>query len=577
MGVFRWFSFDFERKMSSNRKTNIRATLVLLGGLLALVLAGQFLRFRVDLTEEKRFSLHPATKELLQGLDRPLHVDILLTGENLPGGMRRLQKSIEETVRTFNAYSAEKITVSYFDPLSVTDSLQEDFIYTLADYGINPTNLFVNQNSGQQAQLIFPGILVSDEEYEVGALVLKGERGMSPDQILNTSIENLEFELSNAIRKLISPEKSAIAMIIGHGELSEDDGFGMVEALDGQYELFKVPLEQAKSVEDLKTFGTIFILGPKSSYTDRELFLLDQYVLQGGNLVIGAEGVDVDLAQAGGDGTVSFPLENELDRLLFRYGIRINKDLIQDLNFSYIPVMGGNFGNQNQLVPLPWPFYFNAGRVATHPITKALDQVNFRFVSSLDTVMAEGVVKTPLIFGSDNARKIQAPSRVAFADMQQAPKVEEFGLKNLPLAYLLEGEFTSLFKNRFLPDEFQGQDFLDSGKGRVVVFGDGSIFQSQSDVETNQPLPLGEDPFSMTTFANKQLLLNLTQYLSDPEGIIAARTRSFRIRPLDRVKVVEQRIYWQTINIGGPMVVILILGGIILFIRKKRYGRRVQA
>ena len=560
--------------MSSNRKTNIRATLVLLGGLLALVLAGQFLRFRMDLTEENRFSLHPATKELLENLDRPLHVDILLTGDNLPGGMRRLQKSIEETVRTFNAYSAEKITVSYFDPLSVTDSLQEDFIYTLADYGINPTNLFVNQNSGQQAQLIFPGILVSDEEFEVGALVLKGERGMSPDQILNTSIENLEFELSNAIRKLISPEKSAIAMIIGHGELSEDDGFGMVEALDGQYELFKVPLEQAKSVDDLKSFGTIFILGPKSSYTDRELFLLDQYVLQGGNLVIGAEGVDVDLEQAAGEGTVSFPLENELDRLLFRYGIRINKDLIQDLNFSYIPVMGGNFGNQSQLVPLPWPFYFNAGRVAQHPITKALDQVNFRFVSSLDTVMASGVIKTPLIFGSDNARTLQAPSRVAFSDMQQAPKVEEFGLKNLPLGFLLEGEFTSLFKNRFLPDEFQGQQFLESGEGKVVVFGDGSIFQSQTDLHSEQPLPLGEDPFAMTTFANKQLLLNLTQYLSDPDGIIATRTRSFRIRPLDRMKVVEQKRLWQGINLGGPVAVILILGGIILYFRKKKYSRR---
>ncbi|MDX5337519.1 MAG: gliding motility-associated ABC transporter substrate-binding protein GldG [Cyclobacteriaceae bacterium] len=560
--------------MSSNRKTNIRATLVLLGGLLALVLAGQFLRFRMDLTEENRFSLHPATKELLENLDRPLHVDILLTGDNLPGGMRRLQKSIEETVRTFNAYSAEKITVSYFDPLSVTDSLQEDFIYTLADYGINPTNLFVNQNSGQQAQLIFPGILVSDEEFEVGALVLKGERGMSPDQILNTSIENLEFELSNAIRKLISPEKSALAMIIGHGELSEDDGFGMVEALDGQYELFKVPLEQAKSVDDLKSFGTIFILGPKSSYTDRELFLLDQYVLQGGNLVIGAEGVDVDLEQAAGEGTVSFPLENELDRLLFRYGIRINKDLIQDLNFSYIPVMGGNFGNQSQLVPLPWPFYFNAGRVAQHPITKALDQVNFRFVSSLDTVMASGVIKTPLIFGSDNARTLQAPSRVAFSDMQQAPKVEEFGLKNLPLGFLLEGEFTSLFKNRFLPDEFQGQQFLESGEGKVVVFGDGSIFQSQTDLHSEQPLPLGEDPFAMTTFANKQLLLNLTQYLSDPDGIIATRTRSFRIRPLDRMKVVEQKRLWQGINLGGPVAVILILGGIILYFRKKKYSRR---
>lgn len=548
--------------------------LILLAGIIILFLLGQFLRFRIDLTEEKRFSLHPATKELLENLDRPLHVDILLTGENLPGGMRRLQKSIEETVRNFNAYSSENITVSYFDPLTVTDSLQEDFIYTLAEYGINPTNVFFNQNAGQQTQLIFPGILVADDEYETGALILKGERGMSPDQILNTSIENLEFELSNAIRKLVDPDKGAIAMIIGHGELSEDDGFGMVEALDGQYEVFKVPLDQAKSVKDLTSFGTIFILGPKQTYTERELYLLDQYVLQGGNLVVAAEGVDVNIAEAGGEGTFSFPLENELDRLLFRYGVRINKDLIQDLNFSYIPVMGGNFGNQEQLVPLPWPFYFNAGRVQTHPITKALDQVNFRFASSLDTVKADGVTKTPLIFGSDNEKIIPAPSRVAFSDIEQEPNVAEFSLKNLPLAYLLEGEFTSLFKNRFIPEGFEKSEFKESGKGKMVVFGDGSVFQSQISLQGNQPLALGEDPFAQTTYANKQLLQNLVQYLSDPEGIIAARNRTFQIRPLNKVKISHQKAFWQGVNVVLPVVILGILGGIILFLRKLRYSKK---
>lgn len=547
--------------------------LILIAGIILLILMGQLLRFRIDLTAEKRFSLHPATKELLENLDRPLYVDILLNGENLPGGMRRLQKSIEETVRTFNAYSSEKITVSYFDPLMVTDSLQEEFIFTLADYGINPTNVFSNQNSGQQTQLIFPGILVADDEYETGALILKGERGMSPDQILNTSIENLEFELSNAIRKLVNPEKDAIAMIIGHGELSEDDGFGIVEALDGQNEVFKVPLEQAKSVKDLSSFGTIFIVGPKQTYTDRELYLLDQYVMQGGNLVVAAEGVDVDLAQAGGEGTFSFPLENELDRLLFRYGVRINKDLIQDLNLSYIPVMGGNFGNQEQLVPLPWPFYFNAGRVTPHPITKALDQVNFRFASSLDTVLAEGVRKTPLIFGSESEKIIPAPARVAFADMQQAPKVEEFTLRNLPLAYLLEGEFTSLFKNRFIPDGFSKADFKENGSGKVVVFGDGSVFQSQLSLQGNQPLVLGEDPFAQTTYANKQLLQNLVQFLNDPEGIIASRTRTLQIRPLNKVKVSQEKSFWQGLNVILPVLILSLLGGIILYLRKRRYSK----
>jgi len=516
LGVFGWVSFGFEKQMKKPFSRSAKSVLILFAGLVVFALLSQFLRFRIDLTEEKRFSLHPATKALLEAVDRPLHVDILLTGENLPGGMRRLQKSIEETVRTFNAYSAEKITVSYFDPLTVVDSLQEEFIYTLADYGINPTNLFVNQNSGQNAQLIFPGVLVSDDEFETGALILKGERGMSPDQILNTSIENLEFELSNAIRKLIKPEKSAVALIIGHGELSEDEGFGVVEALDGNYEVFKVPMDQAKSVKDLQSFELIFILGPTQSYTERELYLLDQYVLQGGNLVIAAEGVNVDMTQAGGEGTFSFPLENELDRLLFRYGIRINKDLIQDLSFSYIPVMGGNFGDQEQIVPMPWPFYFNAGRVTAHPITKALDQINFRFASSLDTVLAEGVIKTPLIFGSEYQRILPAPSRVAFADIEQNYKVEEFGLKKLPLAYLLEGQFTSLFKNRFLPEGFPKADFRESGSGRVVVFGDGSVFQSQLNLKGDQPMVLGNDPFAQTTYANKQLLQNLVHYLSDP-------------------------------------------------------------
>jgi gliding-associated putative ABC transporter substrate-binding component GldG len=553
---------------------SIRPFLILAIGAVALLLAGQLVRFRIDLTEEKRFSLHPATLELLKNLDRPLHVDVLLTGENLPGGMRRLQKSIEETVRTFNAYSSEKVTVAYFDPLTVVDSLQEDFIYTLADYGINPTNLYVNQNSGQKAQLIFPGILVSDEEYEVGALVLKGERGMSPDQILNTSIENLEFELSNAIRKLVNPEKGALAMLIGHEELSEDDGFGMVEALDGQYDLFKVPLDQAKSVKDLQPFGTIFILGPKTSYSERELFLLDQYVLNGGNLVVASEGVEVDLSQAGGEGTVSFPIENELDRLLYRYGIRINKDLIQDLNFTYIPIMGGNFGNQEQMIPLPWPYFFNAGRMAPHPITKALDQVNFRFASSLDTVKADGIKKTPLIFGSDNSRIIQAPSRVAFSEMQKAPEVDAFSMKNLPLVYLLEGEFTSLFKNRFLPEEFQGNEYLESGSGKVVVFGDGSVFQSQLNLEGKQPLVLGDDPIAQTTYSNKQLLQNLVQYLSDPEGIISSKSRSFQIRPLNRIKVSEQKSFWQILNIGLPIFILGFLGGVILILRRNRFSKR---
>ena len=546
----------------------------LLLGILVLVGLAQTIRFRIDLTEEKRYSLHPSTLKLLEGIDRPLHVDILLTGEQLPGGMRRLQKSIEETVRTFNAYSAENITVSYFDPLEVTDSLKEEFIYTLADYGIRPTNLFVNQATGQQEQLIFPGILVSDDTYETGALVLKGERGMSAEQTLNASIENLEFELAQAIQKLLYPEKTALAIIIGHGELAEDDGFGMVEALTGRYELFKVPLEQAKKVEDLSSFASIFILGPDTTYSERELFLLDQYVMGGGNLIVAAEGVSMDLGQLAGEGALALPQENSLDRLLFRYGIRVNKDLIQDLNFGVIPVMGGNFGNQEQLVPLPWPYHFQAGRMYPHPITKGLDQVNFRYASSLDTVKADGVKKTPLLFTSERSRIMPLPQLLSLTTFQEPPLESEFGLQNLPLAYLLEGEFTSLFKNRFVPEEFAGIQLKNSGNGKVIVFGDASLFQSQLNPANQEPLPLGEDPLAQTTYANKQFLENLVQYLTDPEGIIATRTKVLQIRPLDKVKVAEEKSMWQLINLGVPVLLLGLMGGLIGLLRVKRFSRR---
>ena len=548
------------------------ATMLL--GVLVLVGLALTIRFRIDLTEEKRYSLHPSTLQLLEGIDRPLHVDILLTGEQLPGGMRRLQKSIEETVRTFNAYSAENITLSYFDPLEVTDSLKEDFIYTLADYGIRPTNLFVNKATGQQEQLIFPGILVSDDTYETGALILKGERGMSAEQTLNASIENLEFELAQAIQKLLYPEKTALAMIIGHGELAEDDGFGMVEALNGRYELFKVPMEQAKKVEDLSSFAAVFILGPDSAYSDRELFLLDQYVMGGGNLVVAAEGASLDLSQLAGEGALALPQENSLDRLLFRYGIRVNKDLIQDLNFGVIPVMGGNFGNQEQLVPLPWPYHFQAGRMYSHPITKGLDQVNFRYSSSLDTVKADGVKKTPLLFSSDRSRILPLPHLVSLTAFQEPPLESEFALQNLPLAYLLEGEFTSLFKNRFVPEEFAGGSVKNSGKGKVLVLGDASVFQSQINLSDQEPLPLGEDPLAQTTYANKQFLENLLQYLTDPEGIIATRTKVLQIRPLDKVKVAEEKQMWQLINLGIPVLFLGLMGGLIGLLRVKRFSRR---
>lgn len=559
------------------KKSPFPQSVKILTGVIAIILLlGLLVRlfpFRLDLTAEKRYSLHPASIGVLESLEEPIVVEILLTGK-LPGGMRRLQRAIEETIRTFNAYSSEKITFYYEDPLSLPADVREDYIVDLASYGINPTNLFISEDGGQQSKLIFPGVVVRNEEYETGTLLLKGEKGMTSDEKLNHSIENLEFELIQAIKKISSNQEFSIGMTMSNGEMAEDDGFGIVEALVDQYEVFKVPLEQANKTEDLDPFDILIIAGPKESYSEKEIYFLDQYLMKGGNLIFLVDAMEHDLKDAGGDGTFALPLEHGLDQLLFRYGIRVNKDLIQDLNFGYHPVMAGNFGDSEQIIPLPWPFYIAAGRMAKHPITKGLDQVMFRFSSSLDTVKADGVTKTPLIFGSEFSRKLAAPVRLAFEDMANEPDLNDFGSKNLPLLYLLEGNFTSFFKNRFLPTGINKDSFLDhSNDGRILVAGSGLLFKSQKSFADGNPLPIGEDPFNNTQYANRQLLQNAVNYLLDPDGIMSTRTKTLQIRPLNKMKVREEKTKWQAINVLGPVLFFILLGLVWVTWKKKQYAQ----
>jgi gliding-associated putative ABC transporter substrate-binding component GldG len=237
--------------------------------------------------------------------------------------------------------------------------------------------------------------------------------------------------------------------------------------------------------------------------------------------------------------------------------------------------MAGNFGNQEQMRPMPWLYYFQAQLMQNHPITKGLDVLDFRFASSIDTVKAEGVIKTPLIFTSDYSRILPAPLQISLDEIAIEPDPKAFNLKNLPLGYLLEGEFTSVFKNRFAPEEFNKAEFKETGQGKVVVFGDGELFQSQLSFQDGSPLTLGEDQLSQTTFANRVLLSNLVNYLAEPEGIIASRTRIIKIRPLNKVKVSEEKTFWQLINIALPVFVFLGIGCVVWAIRKKAYGSRI--
>jgi gliding-associated putative ABC transporter substrate-binding component GldG len=547
--------------------------LVLLLIWLLLGIADAGLPFRLDMTAEGKYSIGQATLEVLEDMEGPLAVDILLSGD-LPPGMKRFQRNIEQTLKTFRSYSREEITINYLNPLEVATESREEYIVKLADFGINPTNLHSSQNGANSTQLIFPGIVLRSPADETGVLLLKGERGMGPQETLNLSIENLEFEIGQAIKRLYKRNKNAIGIIIGQGEMEEDEGYGMVEALDEDFEVYKVPFEQARTVADLLTFEVLIVAGPKEVYNEREKYLLDQFLMYGGNIIFFLDQMAVNIEDAGGEGTIGMPFETGLNDLLFRYGIRINRDLVQDLNFGYYPVVSGEFGNQPQIVPLPWPFYVQAGRMANHPITKGLDVVQFRFVSSLDTVKADKVVKTPLVFTSDFTRRQSAPVRVAFGDMANEPDVSSFNERNLPLVYLLEGQFTSFFKNRFVPEGFDKDKFLsESSSGRILVAGDADVIKSRIDPGQNEPLPLGVTSFATDNTANRTFLQNAVNYLVAPDGIIASKTKSFEIRPLNKVKINRQKPMWQIINVVFPVLFVIFLGWFRQYLRKRKYTK----
>lgn len=563
---------------AATKKVKRQSTMRILFSCLAIVLIFTALEllfpFRIDLTEEKRFSLHPATIEVLENLKNPLEVELLLTGD-LPGGMRRFERSIEEMVLTFDDFAAVPISLHKVDPLSLEEETQAEFVQYIADFGINPTNLFASENGSQTSRLIFPGLLVRNEEYETGGLLLKGAGGMSPDEILNLSIENIEYELIRLIQRLEEDQKPAVAMITNHGEFQEDEGYGVVEALSEFAEVYKVPLQQAKSVQDLMTFDLIIVSSPREEYEEGELYLLDQYLMRGGRLLVALDPMAVDMEAAAGEGTVALPYQSGLENLLFKYGIRINPDLVQDMNYGYYPVVAGEFGDQPQIVPLPWPFYVIASEMAQHPMVKGLDQLQLRFVSSLDTVKAEGLTRTALVYSGQYSRLLSPPVPVAFREMSQEPDVNQFNRKHLPLAYLMEGKFTSLFQNRFLPAPFEKDTaFRDTGDaGAVVVVGDGDWLQGRLDVQTGEPMPLGKDPFSEETYGNREFLINAVNYLIDPDGIMATRNKVLKIRPLDQKEVLEDRTYWQLFNVVLPILIVLAFGGIKIIIRNYKYSR----
>jgi ABC-2 type transport system permease protein len=548
--------------------------LVLANGLVLALLLNMLAAdyfFRIDLTEDQRYTISDQTKSLLRSLDDQVYVEVYLDGE-LNASFRRLRNSIAELLDEFRIYSGNRVTVTFINPTSaLSQQAQKEYMEDLAAKGITPTRV-VERKDGQTAEkLIFPGALLTYGGLETGVNLLKGNKARTPEEEINQSIESLEYELANAIFKLTNVERKRVGFVYGHGELDSLSMASWNNALLDLYDVYKVNLQRKTNLAD---YDALIIAKPTQAFSEPDKYKLDQYLMNGGNLLFLLDKLEATMDSASRADYFAFPYDLKLDDLLFKYGVRINVDLVQDRNAGLYPVVTGQQGGKPQLQLMDWPYFPLINRYADHPVTRNLDAILTRFVSSIDTVKADGITKTPLAFTSAFSRKVMAPVPVSINEIRRNVKPESFNEGSIPVAYLLEGRFTSLYKNRFLPEGAEQAGFASDGtESKIMVISDGDVARNEINPRTGNPQQLGLDPFTNYTFANEELLMNAVAYLTDENGLIKTRAREVKIRPLNKEKLRTEKANWQSINLVLPLVVLLLYGFLRAFLRKKRFAR----
>ncbi len=572
------------KKTNPNKRNNI---LLLVYGLIVIFtvnIIGHYVYTRFDLTNEKRYTLSPATKKMLNNLDEYVFFKVYLEGE-FPAGFKRLRSETKEMLNEFRAVSPY-IEYEFINPSASSDQKEREKEYKiLLESGLQPTNLQVSRKEGSSEQLIFPGAIVTYLNEETTVDLLQTQLMMSPEEILNRSIENLEFTLASVIRKLAVKRKPSIAFIEGHGELSRLETADIGNTLAEQYQVARISLNgQINSLSEFKMYDTvgklmiedrfdaIIIAKPNTAFSEKDKFIIDQYVMRGGKVLwlIDPVYASMDSLQKART-TLGLGLDLNLNDMFFKYGIRMNQELLMDLNARPIPIVTGMVGNQPQQEFLPWYYFPVLNSSSKHPIVNNLNAIMTDFPGTLDTVQSIGLRKTSLLASSKYTRVSKSPALIDLQIMDKPPDARLYNLPPKMAAVLVEGEFTSLFANR-VPPQLDSIGFADkSVKTAQIFISDGDIIKNQLHYSKGYPLPLGLDQFTRQRFGNKDFILNALNYLIDESGLISIRSREIKLRLLDKNRMDKQMILIKTFNVIVPILIIVILGILLQWRRKKKY------
>jgi gliding-associated putative ABC transporter substrate-binding component GldG len=526
---------------------------------------------RIDLTEDKRYTLHASTKALLARLESGMHVDIYLAGD-LPIEFKQLQNNVISILDELKAYTSHPITYQLVNLDQEPINKRKEILKKLVDKKIDPTNLYKQTHGKRTEKLIYPGVIVSYQGSESGIMLLKANKFASTSMLINQSIENLEYEFASLLARLINKKSIKIGLVQGHGEPNSVQLQGLTQAINEIYELQSVMLS---TVFELADYAALLITKPQQAFTESEKYILDQYIMHGGKVLFFLDRLQIDMGSLVNGNSFALPLNLNLDDQLFRYGVRINQDLIKDLQAGIYPVIVGKISNQPQLKFFPWPFFPIINNFSPHLITKNMNAIYTQFISSLEPVKVEGVTQTPLLYSSPYSIKAGIPVYVDLESLREAPNPSLYNQGPIATAYLLEGKFNSLYKNRMIPSNMDASQFeATSEPTKILVVASGSIVINAVSPKDGQALPWGYDPFLQQNFANQDFVLNTLNYMLEESGIINAKRKTVKLRLLNNIKVEKDRLYWQLFNIIAPVVVLVLIGLTWHMICRRRYRIR---
>ena len=586
-----------ENKRKNIKRNEITSLIITLIIIVLINIIGSFVYTRFDLTSEKRYTISDTSKEILKGLDDYVYFRVYLEGD-FPAGFKKLRKETKEMLDEFRAYS-KFIDYEFINPSESSDPNERQETYKILwQNGLNYYTETVQTNNGMQQIMIWPGIIMSYREKELAIDLLSGQSGQSQETVLNNSAQDLEYKLISAIKDISTVMRPTIAFSDGHGELADLEVYDIADALSKKYSikrttlngqlnaLIKRDFDQDSSIVIRPAYKALIIAKPTMPFSEKDKFIIDQYIMYGGKVMWLLDPVSASMdSLQNAESTMGLVQNLNLDDMLFNYGLRLNKNLLLAYPCAQIGLVTGQ-GNNLQSVLLPWYYFPLLSPASEHPIVRNLEAVKADFVSSLEpTTSAPDIQKIPLLKTSDYTKVASAPVFISLDILNERPNANMFPQKGMTTAYLLSGNFTSLYEYR-LPEAITESTELGfkakSDNNSMIVISDGDIIRNQlaqldyakkNNKRIGSPLPLGYDQYTNITYGNKQFIENAISYLLEGEGLINVRSRELKIRLLDMNKVNSKPIMWQVINVVLPSVLMIVLGIILAILRKKKFTR----